>query len=512
MKFAMNPRLRPCSSAVSAQCDQLSRGFVARALSSFSIALIALLLLPGVALGASREAQDAIDAKSEIAIEALKSGLKRRGGVIAVAPLSSAGSAKALKLETAFGAALVKALKEAGMEVRDQEAVKKVVGESATAAQLGGDTEAMGRISQLTGAGTLLIAQLGGIEKKLVLDVKAVDPSTGRIVGATSQKLPLSLFASSAEAPSAKAFEGESPDETIEIALRRMADSLARQLKKTVPDQELRYIRAGVAPFQEVGDQSKKKELGTVVSAEIATILGRDHGILMVDRAHLRTLLQEQSLGELGIADPKSAAQVGAVLGADYLVVGTVSQVGDHFRVDGKVVDSNNASVVAADARTLPAASLIALSSESVVLRSRSGAAFRSLLIPGWGQFYNREPVKGTVFLGAELALVGVATTFHLLGQKAEKEYHLPKETFDAKYNTPEVLSGRTLTGVAEDLAQEASSDYKLRNTMLIIAGGVWAYNLLDAFLNGIPASSQEAFVIAAPVDQGVLLAALLRF
>ena len=58
-----------------------------------------------------------------------------------------------------------------------------------------------------------------------------------------------------------------------------------------------------------------------------------------------------------------------------------------------------------------------------VVLRSRTDALYRSLLAPGWGQLYNRQPVKAGLFAAAELALLGGALAFQLEGAKAERDY-----------------------------------------------------------------------------------------
>jgi len=39
--------------------------------------------------------------------------------------------------------------------------------------------------------------------------------------------------------------------------------------------------------------------------------------------------------------------------------------------------------------------------------RSPTGALLRSAVLPGWGQFYNDEPVKGLVYGAVELGLLG---------------------------------------------------------------------------------------------------------
>lgn len=480
---------------------------VARLLLGLALGLVLEGLIPGRAEAAA-DGSAALEARVAQAVEVLHAVLESRGGVVAVAPVSETQASKGFGLHSAVGASLVKALKDAGFEVRDSQAVKETLGEAARSAALGGDGHALQTLSKRLGARTVLVTQLGVLGETLVVDIKALDPESAQVVAATDQKLPLSLFAQKKQ-PRSRAYTGAGSDERVEIAMRRLADGLVVQLQKAMPDTDLRYVRAGVLPFEEIGKGAKKKELGRVVAAEVSTILQRDHGLLLVERAQVTAVLREQALGASGAIDPETAASLGKILGVEVLVLGSVSEVGDHYRIDAKVVDAEDAQVLAAENHTLPAASLIALSADAVVLRSRSGAAFRSLLIPGWGQFYNRESVKGGVFLTAEAALFGAATTFHLLGKRSESEYHLPQDVFASKYkNDPD---GRSLQEVAEDLRLAATSSYRTRNTFLIIAAGLWAYNLLDAYINGVPANADTALVLA-PTGEGAVAAVALRF
>jgi hypothetical protein len=159
------------------------------------------------------------------------------------------------------------------------------------------------------------------------------------------------------------------------------------------------------------------------------------------------------------------------VAGAQGLVVGTVAQAGDRFLVNARVVDTTTGRVALSRQVPLPAADLVALSSDAVVLRSTSGAVFRSVLLPGWGQFYNRETIKGVSFIGAEALAAGLAVAFHLIGADAEKRY--------------DGLAHGTSSETFDLARADAENAYKLRNIFLIAAGGVHLVNILDAFISG---------------------------
>ena len=55
------------------------------------------------------------------------------------------------------------------------------------------------------------------------------------------------------------------------------------------------------------------------------------------------------------------------------------------------------------------ARALVRLAAALRPLRTTAGAVYRSLLLPGWGQVYNRQPVKAGLFAGAEAAARSIA-------------------------------------------------------------------------------------------------------
>ncbi|MEN8209764.1 MAG: DUF5683 domain-containing protein [Candidatus Fermentibacteria bacterium] len=54
-----------------------------------------------------------------------------------------------------------------------------------------------------------------------------------------------------------------------------------------------------------------------------------------------------------------------------------------------------------------------------VVRRNPSTALLRSAVLPGWGQFYNDEPLKGIVFGTLELGLLSLLISEHIASEEA---------------------------------------------------------------------------------------------
>ena len=268
--------------------------------------------------------------------------------------------------------------------------------------------------------------------------------------------------------------EGASVDlegRPVEAHLRILADKLAAGLAK-LPGQG-RYEGVIVAKLAESGEATRDLELGTLVSARLSTLLQRDHNFLLLDRDRLADVLKEMELGMTGLLDPTKAAQAGKKIGAQAILVGTVAEAGADFSIDAQLISAETATVLAAESINVPRAGMVAMSEESVaLLRTRSGAMWRSLVVPGWGQFYNREPVMGGIIIGLEVALAGAAVTMHFLGASDEDRYKNADES-------------------RKDLRQRAETYYQQRNILIYSAIGVYLYNVLDAYLSGIDGEKQ---------------------
>lgn len=258
------------------------------------------------------------------------------------------------------------------------------------------------------------------------------------------------------------------PEDTasVQVRIRKLAFALAEPLR-ALPG-EGRFQTLAVLPFGEEGQESKSRELGRVVAAELATSLKKDHELNLVERDRIDAALHEGYLNELGLVDEKSAVKLGEMLAAQALVVGSVSTAGTEFWVNARIVSTETGQVFAAAQEKLPASGLISYSSEAVVLRTKSGAVFRSMVVPGWGQFYNKEETKGWVFLGLTGTLLGSAAGFQLAGMGAHEEYR----------TTPSLALQEAKLGQEESL-------YTARNVALGLAAGVWLVNVADAFING---------------------------
>ena len=117
-----------------------------------------------------------------------------------------------------------------------------------------------------------------------------------------------------------------------------------------VPDQ-----RPGVAvlPFENGGSFGPAQEdfqaLQVGLQQMLLTEISQNSSLRVVERAMLRSLLEEQDLGASGRVEAGTAAQIGQLVGARYVVTGVFMDVWGDFRMDARVVDVETSEIIYSD-------------------------------------------------------------------------------------------------------------------------------------------------------------------
>ncbi len=69
-------------------------------------------------------------------------------------------------------------------------------------------------------------------------------------------------------------------------------------------------------------------------------------GVRAVERAQLQAILQEQNLGREGRVDPGTVSQIGRLVGARYMVTGTIFDVRGDFRIDARLFNTETGEII----------------------------------------------------------------------------------------------------------------------------------------------------------------------
>ena len=107
----------------------------------------------------------------------------------------------------------------------------------------------------------------------------------------------------------------------MRVLATTISESLVKEPKKTVAVVYFTDLKGNVT------------ELGRFLAEELSiALVGADKGIDVIDRTHLRALLQEHKLAATGVIDPLTARKLGEIAGVQILVTGTITPLGDSVR------------------------------------------------------------------------------------------------------------------------------------------------------------------------------------
>ena len=113
----------------------------------------------------------------------------------------------------------------------------------------------------------------------------------------------------------------------------------------------------GVMSFKNNG-QPELNYLSGGIADILTTTLAGSSRLSLVERGQLNLVTDELKLGLSGLVDEKTAAEVGKLTGATYMVLGSFMPLGKSMRIDAKVVETATATVVPGAAASAKAASL----------------------------------------------------------------------------------------------------------------------------------------------------------
>lgn len=110
--------------------------------------------------------------------------------------------------------------------------------------------------------------------------------------------------------------------------------------------------RPGIAvlPFDNGGSYGQDREnfdaLQRGIAGMLISELAANPAARVVEREQVQRILDEQNLGTSGRVDPQTAARVGKLVGARYMVMGTFIDFYGDFRVDIRLVSVETSEVV----------------------------------------------------------------------------------------------------------------------------------------------------------------------
>jgi TolB-like protein len=113
---------------------------------------------------------------------------------------------------------------------------------------------------------------------------------------------------------------------------------------------QTKQVVIAVLPFEDRGSYGQDKEvfrgLALGIPATLVSELSEHPELRLADRNQVAQALQGQGLGPNARVDAATAAKVGKQVGARYAVTGTFADFYGKFRLDARIVDSDNGQIV----------------------------------------------------------------------------------------------------------------------------------------------------------------------
>ena len=232
--------------------------------------------------------------------------------------------------------------------------------------------------------------------------------------------------------------------------------------------------------------------------------------VIMVERGVMAEVLENQGLEMGECTSDECAAEVGAMLGVQFMVSGAIGKLGDTYTIDIKMF-----SVATGAAENMQSTSyqgkvdgliteieilgwtILGLNTPRKLIQKRRmgtsaylaqqkektkvGAALRSV-VPGLGQLYNGDKMLGYSFMGVDVLLWALTMS----SQSTFNDLQADQDAVTALYNA---ATQQTEIDDYINQLKTIETDLQKANDQLVMfsaaAIGVWAANIVHAYITG---------------------------
>ncbi len=108
-----------------------------------------------------------------------------------------------------------------------------------------------------------------------------------------------------------------------------------------------------ISPFQHL-DGSCSQMSVHIVDELILNLLMSGGPLQLVERSQLQSILDELAFSGSGLVDATAPQEIGRLLGAEAWVVGTITTIGDRYRISAKLIETETGKLFSAAAVSIP--------------------------------------------------------------------------------------------------------------------------------------------------------------
>lgn len=137
--------------------------------------------------------------------------------------------------------------------------------------------------------------------------------------------------------------------QSASIRLRKDLHKIVEQIS----EQPLRETRPRIAVIDFADTQNNVPAISHVISETLISELFKTGKYVIVERKLLTGVLEQQKLNMSGLVDEGTARKVGKLLGVDYIVTGTLINIGDALNVNARMISIESGVIEATGATDL---------------------------------------------------------------------------------------------------------------------------------------------------------------
>lgn len=279
------------------------------------------------------------------------------------------------------------------------------------------------------------------------------------------------------------------------LPIQDKLDLLADRLMAGFKDPQGRTV--AVVPFASYTDSSQ----GVGIAEYLVVRFQNDARFTLVDRLAFQEACDELALSQSDMVAEEQALSVGKFLSAHYLVTGSVRRGLGFQMINATVIETETGRVVAAATVSVPGQELDSFAKQVLGEKGTIHAAlFRSLLVPGWGQWYADKKIRGGIYL--TLFLAGAGSTLYtgmrtarsagmyndfLARQRTSSGMQVLRSEYEDQGGDPsdQQAFNEYQTSRRQELFSAWKDDQGLLIGCAVATGALWLVNGVDALFAG---------------------------
>ncbi|MBF0432104.1 MAG: hypothetical protein HQK83_12540 [Fibrobacteria bacterium] len=226
--------------------------------------------------------------------------------------------------------------------------------------------------------------------------------------------------------------------------------------------------------------QGDDAQAGQMVSEYAVAFFASQNQFQLVDRADFHRVLEELEFSQSDLADNEKTLELGKTLVAAYLVTGSITEALGKKMISAKIIKTETGEIVNSQTVTVNSQALTDFYKDALGEKaSASSAIYRSLAVPGWGQFYTGHSVHGIVFSSLTAVSLGVLVygIFDFVDKDERVANSIGKELVDGSSSQSDSIRAIYM--------QERDDAQVFVYSMIGVTAGIWVVNVIDAAIFG---------------------------